>query len=160
MKILKTVLLSITFISAALLWFTKDQYMSSLSAFALSDNAMYYRAMHLSMIGFFIVNAISLKKYVTEYAIALGLALVLMFDMYNSPVLHNVFTVGTLLLACVTLLINVRKNTLDRSLARLLVACAVGIFLIGYVTEFHFLLAEILAMLCIATGKLIEIHEG
>lgn len=160
MKLLKTLLLGITFVSALLLWFTRDQFMPSLSSFALSENAMYYRMMHISILYFFVINAVEFKKYATEFVIAGGIGCILIFDMYNTPLLHNVFTGATLALACITLLINVKTSALDRSLAWLLVGCAVGIFLVGYFTKLHFFFAEVIAMACIAAGKLVEIHRS
>jgi uncharacterized membrane protein len=134
--------------------------MPSLSAFALSENAMWYRLMHISTAFFFLINAIDFKKYATEFVLAGGIGLILVFDMYNSPLLHNWITALTLGLACLTLLINVRKNTLDKTLSRILVACAIGIFLVGYFTKLHFFFAEVIAMAILATGKLLEIHQA
>ena len=156
MKRLKTTLLSLSFVFAGLLWFTKDEYLPSLSAFALSSNAMYYRAMHLSVAFFFMINAIDFKKYATEFALAGGMGLILIFDMYNTPTLHNVITVSTILLACFTLVVN---SIIEKWRAWLLVGGAVGAFVIGYFTDFHFLLAEVMCMAFLATGKLLEIHK-
>lgn len=156
MKVLKTILLSITFLSAITLWLTRDQYMPSLSSFALSDNAMWYRMMHVSVVMFFTINAVEFKKYATEFALAGGMACILIFDMYRTPDLHTIITVGTLLLACVTLFVN---SKISKVVAGFLTLSAAGIFAFGYFTEFHFLLAEVLAMACISAGKLIEIHQ-
>ena len=159
MKFLKTIALLITFASALALWLTRENYMESISAFALSKNALYYRTMHLSMVFFFLINAVDFKKYATEFVLAAGVAGILIFDMYNNPVLHNIFTVGTLVLACITLLINVKEDSLSRELAVLLVLCTLGIFAVGYYTDMHFFLAEVLAMGFVATGKLIEVYK-
>lgn len=155
MKLLKTILLSITFISAALLWITRSEYMDSLSAFALSENARFYRLMHISAAFFFLVNALDFKKYATEYALAGGMALILIFDMYNDPVLHYVFTVATLLTACVTLIIN---SHLKKWLSYSITVAAVVVFLVGRTPLLHFLFAEVIAMALIASGKLTEIY--
>ena len=158
MKTLKTILLSITFISALLLWITRESYLPSLSAFALSDNASWYRLMHLSMTWFFLINAMDFKKYATEFILALGIGLILIFDMYHHPLIHNLATAFTIALACFTLIVNA-KSSLKENIAIGLVAIAVIIFLIGYLTNFHLLLAEIIVMALISTGKLIEIHH-
>ena len=160
MKLLKTILLSITFLSAGLLWLTRDQYLPSLSAFALSPNAMFYRTMHISAAFFFLINAIDFKKYATEFVCAAGMALILIFDMYNTPTLHNVFTVATLLLVCFTLLVNVKKTYLNKTIAISLVAASIVIFAIGYFTNFHLFFAEVIAMAFLSTGKLIETHNS
>jgi len=158
MKLLKTIMLSITFLSAVMLWLTRDEYLGSLSAFALSDNALYYRLMHLSMTWFFLINAIEFKKYATEFILALGVGLILIFDMYQFPVIHNISTAMVILLACFTLIVNA-KSTLKKWVAVLLVIGAIGSFVIGYFTNFHLLLAEIITIVFIAVGKLIEIHN-
>ena len=156
MKLLKTILVAISFISAGLLWITREKYLPSLSAFALSPNAMFYRAMHISMMLFLMINAVDFKKYATEFALAGGMGLILIFDMYNTPTLHNVLTVSTVLLACVTLLVNSKIN---KKVAWGLIIGAVGIFAYGYFTDFHFLLAEVLCMACLSAGKLVEIYS-
>lgn len=156
MKTLKTILLISSFLFSGILWLTREEYLESLSAFALSKNALYYRAMHISTILFFMVNAISYKKYATEFALAGGMSLILIFDMYNHNVLHSIFTISTVLLACLTLVIN---SKLNKRLSWILVIGACTTFSIGYFTSMHFLLAEVITMAILASGKLLEIYK-
>jgi len=159
MKLLKTILLSVTFLSSILLWITRDEYLPSLSAFALSDNAVWYRIMHLSASWFFLINAIEFKKYATEYILALGMGLILAFDMYHHTTIHNVVTVFTLVLASFTLLVNA-ETTFKKGIALIFVIGALGSFALGYFwTGFHFLMAEIIAMTFLSSGKLTEIYS-
>lgn len=159
MKFLKTLLLLTTLISSILLWETKPQPLPSLSAFALEDNALYYRIMLLSASWFFLINALEFKKYVTEYILALGMGLILVFDMYHFPITHNIIVGVTFLLACITLIINTHKQ-LNEALAMVIVILAILTFIVGYFEEsIHLLFAEVVAMTLISTGKLIEIHS-
>ena len=159
MKLLKTLLLSVTFTSAFLLWLTRSEWMPSLSSFALSDNVVFYRFMHLSMSWFFLVNAIEFKKYATEFVLALLVGCILAFDMYHHYTLHLIFTAGTILLGCFTLLFNVNKG-LNSAFALICVLGAVGSFTTGYfIDSFHFLLAEVICMAFLAAGKLKEIYN-
>lgn len=158
MKTLKTILLINVFLSATILWLTREDWLPSLSAFALSTNAMWYRMMHISAIGYFLINAVQFKKYATEFALAGGMALILIFDMYNTPTLHNVFTVATLVAACATLFINSPK--IPWYLATGVTVGAFGTFAYGYYSDFHFLLAEIIAMAFVTGGKLFENYKS
>ena len=158
MKTLKTILLGVTFLSAGLLWWTRDEWLGSLSAFALSDNVLFYRSMHLSMFAFFLINS-RFKKYATEYFLALGIGLILVFDMYHHPTIHFWATLLTILLACFTLIVNA-ESSLNKTFAGFMIGGALTSFACGYFIEsFHFLLAEVLCMGFIATGKLKEIYK-
>jgi hypothetical protein len=157
MKRLKTILLSVSIVSACVLWFTRSESLPSLSAFALSDNALYYRLMHLSASWFFLINAFS-KRYVTEFLLALGMGLILSFDMYNYKVLHFIFTGATLALACFTLVY--KKKGFEFKQYMFISVGASIIFVLGFFTEaLHLLLAEIIAMTVIINGKLLEVWE-
>jgi hypothetical protein len=159
MKLLKTILLSVTFLSAFLLWLTRSEWMPSLSSFALSENVVFYRFMHLSMSWFFLINALEFKKYATEFVLALLVGCILAFDMYHHHTLHLIFTAATVLLCCFTLLFNVNKG-LNSTFAMICVVGAVGTFAVGYFVEaFHFLLAEVICMAFLSAGKLKEIHK-
>ena len=159
MKLLKTLLLSISFISAGLLWFTREEWMPSLSAFALSKNAVFYRFMHLSLSWFFLINAIEFKKYATEFVLALLVGCILAFDMYHHQVLHNTATALTISLVSFTLLVNA-KDSLNRGFALLCVVGAILSFVLGYFWDsFHLLFAEVLCMAFLSAGKLKEIYN-
>ena len=156
-KILKTVLLVCAILFGLTLWWTRSDDFQSLSAYSLSPNAIYYRFMHLSMFAFFLLNA-HYKKYATEYILALLVGFILAFDMYHDTDMHNISTVGLVLLACFTLLFNA-KDSLKIGIALALSISSVVVFCIGYFTSFHHLFAEIIVMACLSTGKLIEIHN-
>ncbi len=158
MKLLKTILLVFAILAAFSVWWTREVDLQSLSAYATAINVAFYRTMHLCMFAFFILNAQGFKKYVTEYVIALGIAFIFIFDMYDFPLLHNIATAFTVILACFTLLVNTEPGLKER-IAIPLVIGAVFSFCIGYFTSFHHLFAEIITMSLISTGKLIEIHN-
>lgn len=153
MKVLKTVLVSSSILFAIVLWLTRDESLRSLSAFALSDNAIYYRMMHFTASWFFITNALTTNKCITEWLLGFGMGLILAFDMYHFPLLHNIITASVLGLACYTLIY--RTKGFERKLMILLSISAVSVFIIGFkFHEVHLLLAEIVAMVCIMNGKL------
>ena len=148
-RILRTVLVCASIVSAILLWFTRSEWLNSLSAFALSDNVVYYRVMHLTAVLFF---ALGERK---NLILAFGMASILAFDMYHFPTIHNIVTAFTLGYACFDL---IRTNKgFERTIMIFLSFSAVLFFCIGYfVDSFHHLLAEIIAMVCVMNGKLRE----
>lgn len=157
MKQLKTVLLTLSIAFGWMVYITRDPELNSLSAHAITANNVFYNLMHLCASWFFLLNA-RYKRYATEYILALGMGLILAFDMYKHTTFHNLFTLLTLLLASFTLLWN-RKDTLDKWFGISCVAGATGVFALGYFTDIiYFLVAEIWAMTFIAVGKLKEIH--
>jgi hypothetical protein len=157
MKLLKTILLLLSILFSALIWVTRGEDLTSLSAYATADNNVFYNLMHLTASWFFLLNA-RVKKYATEYLLALGMGLILAFDMYKHTSLHNIVTVVTILLACFTLLWN-RETSLDKKVGIAVVISAVSVFVIGYFTDYiSFLLAEILVMVLLSSAKLKEIH--
>jgi len=151
-KLLRTVLSSVSIVSAVLVWLTRTRPLESLSAFALEDNAIYYRIMHISASLFFILGG---RINRMDYYLSFGMALILAFDMYHYPIIHNTVTGATLLLACLSLIYY--SKGFERSLMWFLSGVAVGVFTIGYFSpSLHLLLAEIIAMACIMCGKLRE----
>lgn len=153
MKTLRLILSIVSILSACLLWITRTEWQPSLSAFALSENALYYRAMHVSAALFLVLGKKRFDKY-----IAFGMALILGFDMYHYPILHNLITVITLILACFSL-IYLNKG-FYRNVMIFLSFSAIIVFVLGYfVSSFHLLFAEIISIGCIMNGKLIENYE-
>lgn len=152
MKIIKTVALVLSLICAGILWATRTEWMNSLSSFALSENALYYRAMHLSIISFFILDS---EKNKHSPFLAIGFAFILIFDMHHHFMLHSVFTAASLAFACFSIIYN--SKGFERSIMGFLSFVAILVFCIGYFnTSFHFLLAEVIAMGCLVIGKLRE----
>lgn len=124
--------------------------MPSLSSLANSENVAWYRAMHLSATAFFFMHGEATKRWLS-YAIGACMGSILIFDMYKYPTTHNVFTVAALALSMFYLVYNSRG--FERSVGIFLTTLAAGFFVLGY-TEltFHFLMAEIIAMVMIAVG--------
>jgi len=141
-------------LSACMLWFTRSEWQESLSAFALSDNVMWYRLMHLSASWFLILNY---KSSWHNLIIGFGMGLILIFDMYHYFTIHAIVTVATIVFTCYSLIIN--SKDFEQHLMFFLSGVAVLVFGIGYFdSTFHLLLAEIIAMLCLMTGKLREFY--
>jgi hypothetical protein len=152
-KIIKTILTVVSITSAILLWVTREEWLPSLSAFALSTNVLWYRTMHISAIIFCTIDGARRKS---SYFLAFGMSLILIFDMYHHTLIHNIATASTLLLACILLL--VENKGFERIVMVPIVLSAVLFFSVGYFNStFHFLMAEILALGCIYIGKLREI---
>lgn len=153
-KQIRTVLSIISIVSAIVLWLSRSEWLPSLSSFALSDNAIYYRVMHITASWFFLLGG---RNNSHDYFLAFGMGLILSFDMYHYPILHNTVTILTLLFACFSLIYKASRG-FERSLAIFLSSMATGVFLVGYfVPSFHLLIAEIIAMAGITCGKLREI---
>lgn len=162
MKTLKRILLIASPVFAALLWVTRSEYLDSLSAFALSDNLVFYNLMHVSMLSFFMLNAQDYyrfnKNFILELLVGFGFGMILSFDMYNNLILHDIFTVGTMLLAGFTLIRN--SNGFETHVMWALSSIAVVVFLLGFfISTIHHLLAEIIAISALSIGKLREINR-
>ena len=154
-KTISTILISITILSSIMVSVSATEYLQSLSAYALSDNALWYRLMHLTAVMFFMLNT-DKNKY--NLFIGFLMALILAFDMYHYETIHNVVTASALALAGFSL-ISVAKG-FTRIQMIFITACAVGVFCLGYFNNtVHHLLAEIIAMTCIMNGKLIELWK-
>ena len=152
-KIISISLVFISILSACMLWFTRSEWLPSLSAFALSDNALYYRLMHLSASWFLIINY---KSSWHNLLLGFGMGLILIFDMYAFSMVHNIVTVATLSFACFSIIYNAKG--FERNLSIFLSGSAILYFCIGFFNNtFHLLIAEIIAMALIMVGKLREI---
>ena len=154
MKIVSTILVSITIFCSIMVGVTAIEQLGSLSAYALADNVLWYRLMHLSVVMFFMLN-IDKNKY--NLYIGFGMALILAFDMYHFQNVHNIITVATFTLAAYSL-IEVVKG-FARSQMLFIGVAAVLVFGVGYFSNFRHLTAEIIAMSVLMNGKLIEIWK-
>lgn len=155
-KTISTILISITIISAIMVSISATEQLNSLSAYALSDNVLWYRLMHLTAVMFFMLNI-----YKNKYNLYIGflMALILAFDMYHYPIIHDVVTASALALAGFSL-ISVAKG-FTRIQMMFISIVAIIIFCLGYFNNtVHHLLAEIIAMSAIMNGKLLEIWQN
>ena len=154
MKVLSTILISLTILCSIMVGVTATEHLKSLSAYALADNVLWYRLMHITAIMFFMLNK-NKNKY--NLFVGFGMGLILAFDMYHFHIIHNVVTVGTLLLAAFSL-IEVARGLTKKQMIMLSVA-AVSVFCVGFFTNFRHLTAEIIAMAILMNGKLLEIYK-
>ena len=156
-KIVITCFFVISILSACLVWITKSEWLPSLSAFALSDNALYYRTMHISASFAFLLDFAHYKR-LSNFLLGIGMALILIFDMYHYPFIHNFITFSVLIFACASIMYKLKGFELH--IATVLSVITLLVFALGYFVEsFHLLLAEIIAMCAILTGKLREIWK-
>ena len=154
-KTIITTLYVVSILSACLVWFTRTEWLPSLSAFALSDNAIFYRMMHITASWALLMDYVKYNR-VYNGLIGVGMGLILMFDMYNFNFLHNLFTAIVLLYACYSVL----KQTkgFEFSVSIFLTGIALLVFGLGYfIDSFHLLMAEIMAIGSILVAKLREL---
>lgn len=152
MKILRTVVLVAVLVFAAILWVTKEIPMISQSAFALSPNNHWYVLMHLSIMLTFVLDAIFGRRQ-WGWAVVVGSAGTLAFNMYDFPLTHNIFTAFTMAAAVFNLIYYASPK--NRTFA--IVNSGVGtlIFLLGVLTDgVHVFFAEVIAEACIGIGML------
>ena len=154
MKAVSTILITLTILCSIMVSVTATEHLKSLSAYALSENVLWYRLMHLSAVMFFMLNT-DKNKY--NLYIGFGMGLILAFDMYHFQTIHNLVTVGTLVLAAYSL-VEVVKG-LVRSQMLFIGVAAVLVFCVGYFTNFRHLTAEIIAMAVLMNGKLLEVWK-
>lgn len=151
---LRTVLLISSLTCAILLWLTGREWMPSMSAYALSENALYYRLMHLSASWFFLLDGAAYKRNLS-YITGFLMGMVLAFDMYNYPFLHDLFTCSVLI--CTALQLFHYSKRSKKTITAILCVGAVGSFIFGYFFLPPYLfLAEVVTMMCIIIGKLKE----
>lgn len=149
MRILKTILATLPLIFAGLLWATRVEFLPSQSAFALSVNNPYYWAMHISIMIIFIVDAITDKR-VMSYFVAGGFMMVLGFNMYDYPVLHNWVTAIATALAVFNIIYY--SSTKERPFSIMNASVGSGLFLIGFLTDVHLFLGEAIAEFAIGVS--------
>jgi len=146
------------------LWLTRSAWKNSLSAFASSDNAQYYNLMHVLGLAFWLLNAqapnraytatrllgVTIKHGNIDILTGLLMGGILVTNMYLVYTWHIVFTVATLAVALFNILVTAPKA--DLIYRWIFAALALAAFVLGYFTEFHFLVGEALAMAMIAMG--------
>lgn len=147
MKILRTILILLSLIFAALLWATRLEYLPSMSAFALSPNVSWYWLMHLTIIATFIWDAFVTKKWQALIVAICGVA-TLVLDMYNFPLLHNIATASLFITASYNL-IRYSHSKQERIYSIVNCGTAAILFLLGLYTNVHLFFAEGIVMFCI-----------
>ncbi len=150
MKILKTILISSTFIFVLLLWLTRLEWLPSMSAFALSDNVIWYYLMHFSIIGIFIWDYITHKNWESIIVSLFGVG-VLIFDMYSFPIMHNIMT-ALLFASGVYNIIRYADNTQERVYSIFNASVGTLFFLVGLWSNMHLFFAEGVAEFCLAVS--------
>lgn len=156
-KIILTILLLATLLCAMLLWETKEEWMPSMSAFALSNNVSWYILMHCCMILFWFWDSSAHYRPMSSF-IGFANIGILAFNMYDDRWLHNGFTFLTVLLAVISLIYySSKKNKPHNYFIGGVVAI---IFVLGLTTSLHLFLAEAIVIFCIGVGKLREIWSS
>ena len=159
MKLLQTILISISLISSIILWITRAEWLPSLSAFALSDNVLWYRLMHLTGSWFFLLYALYNSK-VVGIVTSFMMGMILVFDMYHHHTIHDIVTLLTLLLSITLILHDIKFKSFNFIWGSFLSLGILLVFIIGYFVEsFHLLLAEIIAMFLVANAMLLKIYN-
>ncbi len=152
-KIINTIVFCLSIVVIPILWATRAEWLPSLSAFANQHNAIFYWIMHLSAAGGYFYYWSKVLSSKLEFLIGIGLLLILGFDMYNTPMLHNIFTVATFLLAMYNDV--VLSSDKERPLAWFRCFVASSLFALGFfVWDVHFFFTEAVAMFCILVGML------
>lgn len=149
MKIFKTIVLVSSLLFAAILWLTRDEWMISQSAFALSNNNHWYWAMHGSIILTFILDAGTSERW-QGYLVSLAAAGVLWYDMYGYPQLHNILTGLLMVLAVFNIIFYADKK--ERPIVILASFIGSLIFVLGVTTDIHIFFAEVVAEFAIVVG--------
>lgn len=140
MKIIRTLVLVAAIVFGALLWFTRIEWMNSQSEFALADNNYWYRLMHISIILTFMLDAIVYDR-AWSFLVAVATVGILMFNMYEYPLTHNIMTGVMAVLAAGNLIYFSSK--VERPRAMMNVGVGTLCFLLGLlVWDFHLYLGE------------------
>lgn len=143
-KITRSIFLGVSLILAALVPITEPIWYNSLSAHADASNEIIYNAMHIFSALFFFLNAHAQKRQF-DYVIGLGMVSILLTNMYDYPLLHNLCTGLTIALALFSMLYYCSKRNRVVNLF-MAVSCAV-VFFVGYLsTDIYFAFAEIVVM--------------
>jgi hypothetical protein len=149
MKIFRTIVLISVLVFAGILWITKEMPMISQSAFALSPNNHWYVLMHLSIMLTFVLDAI-IGKRAWGWAVVVASAGTLAFNMYDFPLIHNLFTACIMATAVFNLIYYATPKTRKYAIVNSVVGTVV--FLIGLNTDLHIFTAEVIAETCIGIG--------
>lgn len=150
MKVLRTIVLIAVLVFAVILWGTKDAPMISQSAFALSPNNHWYVLMHLSIMLTFVLDAVFGRR-AWGWAVVVMSAGTLAFNMYDFPLLHNLFTAGIMASAVFNLIYYATPKTRKYAILNSIVGTTV--FLLGLFTDgVHVFFAEVIAEFTIGVG--------
>ena len=150
MKILRTIVLVAVLVFAAILWGTKDAPMISQSAFALSPKNHWYVLMHLSIMLTFVLDAIFGRR-AWGWLVVAASAGTLAFNMYDFPLVHNIFTAGIMASAVFNLIWYATPRT--RVFAVVNSVVGTTIFLLGlFSPDVHVFFAEVIAEFTIGLG--------
>jgi len=156
-KVLVTIFTILSVLSASLLWITRDVTLKSQSMYHDQSNVVWYILMHTGIImSFFILN--SLYKRWTYGIVAFASILTLIFDVYLSSFMHNIFTTILFLTAVYSLIIhsNYRSINLYWKLGGIAsIAFLSG--LIGLLGPSGIFLGEYIAEVCLSIGILHQI---
>lgn len=139
MRMLRTSILIMTILFAAMLWFTRSEWLPSQSAFALSDNVIWYYLMHASIA---ITLFLDLKGKEVSVLAAIATLFIVIFDMYSYPILHGLATATMAALAAFSMIYYASKK--ERPYA--IVNCGAGAlcFVLGLlVWDFHLFFGEV-----------------
>jgi hypothetical protein len=149
MKAVRTGILVLTVLFAAMLWITKSEWLPSQSAFALSENVIWYYLMHASIITTFALESFKSLEEDREFKawwsalVAFATLGIVIFDMYSYPVVHNVSTGVMAALAAGNLIYFASKK--ERPLA--IMNCGVGalFFMLGFlIWDVHLFFGEVI----------------
>ncbi len=142
---------------AGLLWFSREEWLPSQSAFAGTKYQIWYILMHTSIFFSFLLSGIYFRKFY-YYIVSLGVLGILAFDMHVYPMLHNISTAFTLFVAVLSLIFDSPKR--ERPYQIFLGCFAAGIFGVGlWEDTFHLFLAEVFAELGIGVMLLRRIWD-
>lgn len=155
-RILKTIILASTLVFAAVLWMTRDEFMISQSAFALSDNNHWYWLMHISIIVTFVLDWLHHSR-LWSLAVSVASALVLAFDMYHFPWLHNFFTGLMAALAVFNVIYFASKK--ERPYAIMNSGVGVLVFMLGFLGDVHLFFGEVVIEFTIGVSMIRRIWE-
>lgn len=157
MKILRTLVLISTILFAGMLWFTRAEWLPSQSAFALSDNVIWYYMMHFSIMLTFLLDEkgkwLSILGAIATFGIVI-------YDMYNYPLLHNIMTGTMAAIASASMIYY--ASTKERPTAIMNVGVGALCFLLGlWVWDFHLFFGEVIieATIGVAMVRRIWIDE-
>lgn len=149
MKIFRTIVLISVLVFAGILWITKEVPMISQSAFALSPNNHWYVLMHLAIMLTFVLDTIFGRR-AWGWAVVAASAGTLAFNMYDFPLVHNLFTASIMAAAVFNLIYYATPHT--RIYAVINSCVATVIFLIGLNTNLSIFTAEVIAEFMIGVG--------
>lgn len=151
-KLARTILILLILLMPILLWATKIEQLPSLSAYALSPNALYYRAMHLFGSWLFLVEGQKFKRHL-DMLTGICMGFILIVDVYFSQIFHNIFTAATMGLAVLSIIYYSDFRNLGTNI--MIATSALAAFLLGLYLPYtsSVFWGEVFAMFCIAVSR-------